>query len=92
MIAAMQAAPMDRRDISQALRISEKDVDIHLPHVAKTVIAKGMAWQVTPAYCEACQYTFKDRKRLKPPGKCPKCKAARIQGPWFRVMGVSPKR
>ncbi len=86
MITILQSAPMDKRDLSQALRISEKEVNDHLPHVAKTVAAQGMTWQVTPAYCDSCRYTFKDRKRLTPPGKCPRCKASRIQGPWFRVI------
>jgi hypothetical protein len=85
MIALLQASPMDRRDLSQALRISEKEVDGHLPHVGKSVAAQGMTWQVTPAYCDSCQYTFRDRKRCTPPSKCPKCKASRIQGPWFQV-------
>lgn len=86
MIAELRKAPMDRRDLSQALRISEKEVDFHLPHVAKTIEAQGMKWQVTPAYCESCQYTFMKRTRYSPPSKCPKCKASRIQGPWFEVI------
>ena len=91
MIDILQANPMDRRDLSQELRISEKDVDGHLPHVAKSVAAQGMTWQVTPAYCEGCNYTFKDRKRCTRPGKCPRCKASRIQGPWFQVMPAASK-
>lgn len=85
-IAELQKASMDRRDLSQVLRISEKEVDIHLPHVAKTIEAQGLKWQVTPAYCENCQYTFKKRTRLSPPSKCPKCKNPRIHGPWFEVI------
>ncbi|MGD9249544.1 MAG: transcriptional regulator [Desulfobacteraceae bacterium] len=85
MIAVLQAAPTDRRGLSQALGISEKEVDSHLPHVAKSVVAKGMAWQVTPAFCINCSYTFKERKRLSSPGKCPRCRHSRIQGPWFKV-------
>lgn len=86
MITVLQQGPMDRRDLSQALRISEKDVVSHLPHAAKSVVAKGLIWQVTPAYCESCDFTFKDRKRVTSPSKCPRCKASRIQGPWFQIM------
>jgi predicted Zn-ribbon and HTH transcriptional regulator len=85
MIAILQTAPMDRRGLSQALGIREKEVDSHLPHVAKSVVAKGMDWQIIPAFCQSCNYTFKDRKRLSAPGKCPRCRHARIQGPWFKV-------
>ncbi|MEJ2155420.1 MAG: transcriptional regulator [Desulfobacteraceae bacterium] len=86
MITILQSSPMDKRDLSQALRISEKEVNDHLPHVAKTATAQGMTWQVTPAYCDGCRFTFKDRKRIAAPSKCPKCKASRIQGPWFQVI------
>ena len=91
MIDILQANPMDRRDLSQELMISEKDVDGHLPHVAKSVAAQGMIWKVTPAHCESCHYTFKDRKRFTRPGKCPRCKASRIQGPWFQVTPAASK-
>lgn len=85
MIEVLQKAPMDRRDLSQALRISEKEVVAHLPHVAKSVVARGMLWQVQPACCESCGYTYKDRKRLSTPSKCPRCRHSRIRGPWFQV-------
>lgn len=91
MIEILQDMPMDRRDLSQALRISEKEVNGHLPHVAKSVTAQDMTWQVTPAYCEACNFTFKDRKRLTSPSKCPRCRASRIQGPWFQVIPATSK-
>jgi predicted Zn-ribbon and HTH transcriptional regulator len=81
----LQGAVLDRRGLSQAIGISEKEVDTHLPHVAKSVVSKGLLWQVTPAFCGGCNYTFKDRKRLTAPGKCPKCKQSRIQGPWFTI-------
>lgn len=85
MIAILQQAPMDIRELSQALRISEKEVVSHLPHAARSVTTKGLFWQVTPAHCESCKYTFKDRTRMSAPSKCPKCRQSRIQGPWFRV-------
>lgn len=78
---------MDRRGLSQALGISEKEVDTHLPHVAKSVAARGLHWHVQPAYCDNCAYTFKDRRRLTSPGKCPRCRDTRILGPWFHVSG-----
>lgn len=76
---------MDLRDLSQALRISEKEVKDHLPHIAKSVSAHKDRLTVIPARCEGCDYSFADRKRLSPPGKCPRCRQSRIQGPWYQV-------
>lgn len=85
MITLLKTAPMDLRDLSQALRISEKEVKDHLPHIAKSVSARKDCLTVIPARCEGCDYAFADRKRLTPPGKCPRCRQSRIQGPWYRV-------
>lgn len=86
-IAALQNASMDQQQLSQALGISEKEVALHLPHIAKSVAARKMNWHVKPAYCENCHFTFKERRRLTPPSKCPHCKASRIRGPWFHIDG-----
>jgi predicted Zn-ribbon and HTH transcriptional regulator len=85
MITLLTATPMDLRELSQALRISEKEVKGHLPHIAKSVSARNHRLTVIPARCDGCDYAFVDRKRLSPPGKCPRCKQSRIQGPWYRV-------
>jgi transcriptional regulator len=87
MISALQRKAMDQRELSQALGIQEKEVVLHLPHIAKSAKAKKLKWQIQPAYCEACNYSFKDRKRLSPPSKCPRCRSSRIQGPWYRIAG-----
>jgi transcriptional regulator len=85
MIAVLQERLMDQHELSQALGIREKEVVLHLPHIAKTTAGRKLAWQVRPAYCEACRYVFKDRRRLTAPSKCPRCRASRIRGPWFKV-------
>lgn len=76
---------MDQRELSQTLGIREKEVAQHLPHIARSARARKMNWQTLPACCEACNYNFKDRKRLTPPSKCPRCRSSRIRGPWFRI-------
>ena len=52
MIAALQNASMDQRQLSQALGVREKEIALHLPHIAKSVAARKMKWQVEPAFCE----------------------------------------
>ena len=77
--------PLDVLSISQALSIREKEVVDHLPHIAKTVAGRGGRLSVRPAYCEDCGFQFKDRRRLSPPSRCPRCKSSRILGPWYEV-------
>ena len=84
-MARLKIQPMDRRQLSQTLGISEKEADRHLPHVAKSAVARGMIWTVRPAICENCSYIFKNRQRLDPPGRCPACRQSRIRGPWYQI-------
>jgi len=88
MICALLHKSMDQRELSQALGIREKEVAQHLPHIAKSVKAKKLTWQTQPAYCEECAYSFKDRRRLTPPSKCPRCRSSRIRGPWYRILSL----
>ena len=88
MIRALQRKFMDQRELSQALGIREKEVAQHLPHIAKSVKAKKLNWQTQPACCENCNFSFKDRRRLTPPSKCPRCRSSRIQGPWYRILSL----
>ncbi len=76
---------MDVRGLSQAIGIREKEVVFHLPHVSKSVAAKGMTFVVQPAYCGSCNFTFTRRQRLSAPTKCPHCRQSRILGPWYQV-------
>lgn len=85
MIAALQEASMDQHQLSQALGVREKEIALHLAHIARSVAARKMKWQVEPAFCENCNFSFKERRRLTPPGKCPRCKDSRIRGPWFHI-------
>ncbi len=82
----LKARPLNLIEISQAIGIREKEVRTHLPHIAKSVAAKGGRLRVRPAACGACGFEFKDRVRLAPPGRCPRCRQERIEGPWYEVQ------
>jgi transcriptional regulator len=73
------------RVLSQALGMSEKAIYSHIPHIIKTVSAKGETFDITPASCLSCGFEFKDRKRPSRPGRCPKCRGERIEPPGFRI-------
>jgi len=74
-------SPMTLREISQELRISEKDALGHLEHIAKAKSAGKLV--VEPAECNLCGYVFEKRKRLGKPGRCPECKGGSISPPRY---------
>ena len=76
---------MDLYQLAQSLGLPEKEILSHLPHIPRSVTARGGRFEMQPAQCRDCGYPFKDRRRLSPPGRCPRCKKNRIDGPWFRV-------
>lgn len=85
MIRLLETEARDVREISQTLRIREREVIDHLPHIARTVAGQNRKLEVTPSTCLACGYRFKDRKHLKPPSRCPQCKNERVEPPLYRV-------
>ena len=76
---------MTALEISQAVRVSEKDVYRHLTHIQKTVAGQRRKMSFTPCTCLACGFTFTDRRRLTRPGRCPRCRESRIDHPVFRI-------
>jgi len=84
-IALLQEASLTTLDISQEVRISEKEVQDHLAHVARSILARGCKLTITPSVCLACGYTFGQRRRFTRPGRCPNCRASRITRPAFNI-------
>jgi hypothetical protein len=76
---------MTALEISQAVRVSEKDVYRHLAHIQKTVAGQKRKLSFTPCTCLACGFTFTDRRRLTKPGRCPRCRESRIDHPVFSI-------
>jgi predicted Zn-ribbon and HTH transcriptional regulator len=79
----LQGGERSLREISQELRISEKEALDHLEHLAKV---KGPGRLIiTPAACPSCGFTFEKRKRLGKPSRCPVCKSEHVTGPRYRI-------
>jgi transcriptional regulator len=72
------------RGISQALRISEKEVYEHLPHVEKS-LGRGENLICQPARCMDCSFVFIKRKRFTTPGRCPVCRSEAISVPLYGI-------
>ncbi len=71
------------RELSQALRISEKEVITHLTHVKKSAIQKGYSFIMKPSECLNCGFIFEKRDKPKKPSRCPKCKEEHLTNPSF---------
>ncbi len=87
MMAMLSQKECSPRVLSQALGMSEKAVYSHIPHIQKTLSAKGASLHITPASCLSCGFEFKDRKRPSRPSRCPKCRGERIEPPMFHIKG-----
>ena len=90
MIDMLESEAMTALDLSQAVRVTEREVIRHLAHIAKSVVRQRRRLEVTPSTCLACGFTFTKRTRLTRPGRCPRCRRSRIDHPVFRIVGQGP--
>jgi predicted Zn-ribbon and HTH transcriptional regulator len=90
-IAELERGAMTVRDLSQALRLSDKEIVGHLEHVVRSLKAPHRLI-VTPAACHKCGFAFADRHRVSTPGRCPRCRHEGISPPLFRVEGSGSLR
>jgi len=82
----LDGPPATIREISQAVRASEKEVLGHLGHLERSLSGKGSKFIVSPAECEKCGFVFQKRTRLKKPGRCPLCRSTAVCEPLFSVQ------
>ncbi|MBU0681053.1 MAG: transcriptional regulator [Proteobacteria bacterium] len=76
---------MNALEISQAVGVSEKEVPLNLEHIIRTLGKEGKRLLISPSICLGCGYSFKDRKRLQRPGRCPSCKGSHIKMATYRI-------
>jgi len=69
-----------RRELGLTVKVLEED----LHHIGRSTRATGMKFVVRSASCIGCGFIF-SRKALHPPGRCPKCKDRRIDGPHVKI-------
>jgi predicted Zn-ribbon and HTH transcriptional regulator len=86
--AALKGGALSAKNLSGALRVSEKEIYDHLDHIQKTVHKSGGMLVVTPAECRKCGFEFTKREKLKKPGRCPVCKNESIEEPLFEIRQI----
>ncbi len=84
-VTLLKEGPLSGRDLSNELRIPERDVYEHLEHIRKTMNKGEYGFVVLPARCTKCGFVFRKRGRLKKPGKCPMCRSESVEEPVFSV-------
>jgi len=83
---ALKGNALSAKELSGALRVSEKEVYEHLSHIQKTVHKSDYALIITPAECRKCGFVFEKREKLKKPGRCPLCRSESIEEPLFEIV------
>jgi predicted Zn-ribbon and HTH transcriptional regulator len=84
-IAELVEGPRSARELSAAVRISEREVSAHLEHIRKSLLSSPRHLTIVPAECKKCGFVFANREKLRRPGKCPVCKGESIQEPRFVI-------
>ncbi|MHB8068376.1 MAG: transcriptional regulator [Desulfobaccales bacterium] len=77
--------PLSALEISQLLSLPEKEVLSHLEHLVRAP-GPGLHFQLTPAACKHCGFSFKKRERLTSPSRCPICRGESIRRPRFALV------
>ncbi|MCA1814743.1 MAG: hypothetical protein LC624_12490, partial [Halobacteriales archaeon] len=78
------------RDLALALEADERTVLEDLRHVKQTLRGSGLELLMLPARCTDCGWEG-ERDAPRNPGRCPKCRATRLQPARFRV-GLAERR
>ncbi len=85
-MAELEKGPMTARDLSKAIRISEKEAIGHMEHVAKS-IQPPKRLVIEPPICNKCGFVFSHRQRFSSPSRCPECRHEGISPPVFKIEG-----
>jgi len=76
----------DIDELIMELEIFDKRILINdIQHIERSLKRLPQKLIMTPAQCQECGFTF-DKKRIKYPSKCPKCKGQRILSPQFKII------
>ncbi len=77
--------PLSSLELSQRLSLPEKEILDHLAHIARFP-GDGYRFQLIPAVCKTCGFSFKKRERLTIPSRCPRCRGESIRRPRFALV------
>ena len=76
--------PRSVSSLAHELGLRRADLEDDMQHVLRSAEARGDRIEILPARCKACGFEF-GPERLAKPGRCPSCKASRIQEAMIRI-------
>ncbi len=82
------------RELSQLLSRPEKEILVHLEHLAKHP-GPGYRFVLIPARCRRCGFVFSQRVRVTAPSRCPRCRQTDLARPRYALelqQGRTPKK
>lgn len=81
----LETQALTARELGRALRLDPREVTDHLEHIRKSLASGGKCLVVQPSRCRKCGFEFTDRRKLAPPGRCPRCKSTFLDPPYYKV-------
>lgn len=84
LIEILSKEKMTIREMALHFHITTEEVAVDLRHIAKSIYPKQELKMELPV-CKTCGFEFKERTKLRPPSKCPRCKKEAITEPRFWI-------
>ena len=72
------------KELANRFQVELFEILEDLEHIKHSIKPKKLVME--PALCKKCGFVFRERSRVKKPGKCPKCKGEWITAPLFRIV------
>jgi transcriptional regulator len=79
-IDCLRHGPVSIGILSAEVGLPEKELQGHLESMRRQV-----RLAITPARCAGCGFEFTGRRRIRKPGKCPKCRSTHIDEPLYSL-------
>jgi len=86
MASLLETGQWSARELARELVLTPREAEDHLAHLKRS---QKHRFRISPARCQGCGFSFSNRDRLAAPGRCPRCRQQRIQGPWFHLEPAS---
>ena len=83
-VVELEQGPITVRDLSQTTHQSEREILVHLEHVARSV-QRPKQFVIEPPVCHQCGFVFSGRHRFSSPSRCPRCRHEGIIPPLFHI-------
>jgi predicted Zn-ribbon and HTH transcriptional regulator len=84
-IEILKGEALSLQDLSILLKVHIKEILEDIPHIEKSVQPQERLI-IVPSQCQQCGFTFKERRKIKTPSRCPKCKGTWIKPPLFQIQ------